>query len=864
MHYSGIACTLLGGNPAQLTFQYHMYGSNMGTLKIMDDSNTVLWQRSGCNPCSWSGSWRSQTVALSGGPFRFEYLRGSSYRGDASIAAMSLQCGMNPPAPPVSPPSVPPPAYPPGCEPDTCPYKIDGHCDDGGWGAEYSDCDLGTDCYDCGPRMSPPPSFPPVAPLNGDPNAFPLIVPLLETRLTVAMPIQDWEDRFNDAGFRANLNAGLRSVFDCFNTPRCEVEIKSATAMEMDWNTACNRALPPPPDQPPLPPSPPPPPLMPPPSPPKAGNATVGDNITVPVVAAASGPTCNRNGTLVTVITTWQHAEVVEFCPPSAPMPPPDPPSPPLPSPPPSPWYDRVNDGVNPMSFQDAFFRAQLRIQGMYPPSPPPPPPPGCISSEQLIAATVNVTERAKTAVNAMTVESVEATIQVPSGTLASLVMGSDKDRTTKGIHMPPSTPPPPPVPSVPPPPPSPPAPPAPPPAFCSNTCNDMGLGTPNVCDDGADLTSQLLMAQAPCSVGSDCDDCPLRPICFSCPDECAAEAIQHNSAERSCLEHHWNLDGCFPQCNNAACGHRHCTTEASIVECLAEEVRLGGDFITAPSDPTDVSILPFNLGQFKLVVNGGLSNVVMADFNVEYTLSWVDHRLKSSACRAVFNLMLSSLGSTESPHVSRYWRPTLDIATEESNPETRDLISSEFSYNMTTSTASLVRQERFIIPQAFYYGFFPFDHQDILLDISVPGTNLTGCTEFVTELRNNEIATGDDIDPMKMLLPATAAWLYDTCSSAHGNCEPAKINNDLFAGPTSNQERCALRIKVRRDNFLELIKNIGPLVVVGYVPVLTLWLDPSLPPLVSGRVSAHIFSVRRARLERNATNAFVCILHAD
>ena len=116
----------------------------------------------------------------------------------------------------------------------------------------------------------------------------------------------------------------------------------------------------------------------------------------------------------------------------------------------------------------------------------------------------------------------------------------------------------------------------------------------------------------------------------------------------------------------------------------------------------------------------------------------------------------------------------------------------------------------------------------------------------------------------MKMLLPATAAWLYDTCSSAHGNCEPAKINNDLFAGPTSNQERCALRIKVRRDNFLELIKNIGPLVVVGYVPVLTLWLDPSLPPLVSGRVSAHIFSVRRARLERNTTNAFVCILHAD
>ena len=41
----------------------------------------------------------------------------------------------------------------------------DGTCDDGGPGAEYSFCELGTDCADCGPRLvwppSPPPSLPP-------------------------------------------------------------------------------------------------------------------------------------------------------------------------------------------------------------------------------------------------------------------------------------------------------------------------------------------------------------------------------------------------------------------------------------------------------------------------------------------------------------------------------------------------------------------------------------------------------------------------------------------------------------------------------------------------------------------------------
>lgn len=35
---------------------------------------------------------------------------------------------------------------------NSCPYANDGECDDGGPGAQYAECTLGTDCADCGPR----------------------------------------------------------------------------------------------------------------------------------------------------------------------------------------------------------------------------------------------------------------------------------------------------------------------------------------------------------------------------------------------------------------------------------------------------------------------------------------------------------------------------------------------------------------------------------------------------------------------------------------------------------------------------------------------------------------------------------------
>jgi hypothetical protein len=50
-------------------------------------------------------------------------------------------------------PSIPPGS--PGCT-NTCRFAGDGQCDDGGDGAEFDLCTLGTDCDDCGPRTVDP------------------------------------------------------------------------------------------------------------------------------------------------------------------------------------------------------------------------------------------------------------------------------------------------------------------------------------------------------------------------------------------------------------------------------------------------------------------------------------------------------------------------------------------------------------------------------------------------------------------------------------------------------------------------------------------------------------------------------------
>ena len=56
------------------------------------------------------------------------------------------------------------------CCADSCQYRADSDCDDGGPGNDYAFCDLGTDCTDCGSRC-PPPSVPPLAASPSSPSS---------------------------------------------------------------------------------------------------------------------------------------------------------------------------------------------------------------------------------------------------------------------------------------------------------------------------------------------------------------------------------------------------------------------------------------------------------------------------------------------------------------------------------------------------------------------------------------------------------------------------------------------------------------------------------------------------------------------
>ena len=63
------------------------------------------------------------------------------------------------------------------CE-NVCTYPADGYCDDGGVGSQYADCDLGTDCDDCGSRSGFP-GNPPSPPLMPAPPLMPPAPPTL-------------------------------------------------------------------------------------------------------------------------------------------------------------------------------------------------------------------------------------------------------------------------------------------------------------------------------------------------------------------------------------------------------------------------------------------------------------------------------------------------------------------------------------------------------------------------------------------------------------------------------------------------------------------------------------------------------------
>jgi len=167
----GLPCTALGSwsNKVPTLGKFQSFKSSTGLDVLFDVAMTGAdCERMTSGVCE---AWADEYV---GKGEKCCLMESSHPRSECFFRHLLDEDAREPPAPPGSPlpsppptylsppppsPSPPPPPSPPpeaqwGCT-NSCWSAADGYCDDGGPGAEYSDCDLGTDCDDCGARTVP-------------------------------------------------------------------------------------------------------------------------------------------------------------------------------------------------------------------------------------------------------------------------------------------------------------------------------------------------------------------------------------------------------------------------------------------------------------------------------------------------------------------------------------------------------------------------------------------------------------------------------------------------------------------------------------------------------------------------------------
>ena len=102
LSYDGSVCAMAGAVVDSVSFHYHMYGATMGTLRV-DAAGSEAWRASG----NKGNAWHTAALAVNAASFHFEYVRGSSWSGDAALDEVTVNCSSPLPALPPSPPMPP-------------------------------------------------------------------------------------------------------------------------------------------------------------------------------------------------------------------------------------------------------------------------------------------------------------------------------------------------------------------------------------------------------------------------------------------------------------------------------------------------------------------------------------------------------------------------------------------------------------------------------------------------------------------------------------------------------------------------------------------------------------------------------------
>ena len=80
--YDGSVCSAIGQGVSTVAFHYHMYGSDMGELRVTNAAGEVVWSLSG----DQGNAWQVVSVGVYSASFAFEYRRGGGWWGDAALA----------------------------------------------------------------------------------------------------------------------------------------------------------------------------------------------------------------------------------------------------------------------------------------------------------------------------------------------------------------------------------------------------------------------------------------------------------------------------------------------------------------------------------------------------------------------------------------------------------------------------------------------------------------------------------------------------------------------------------------------------------------------------------------------------------
>ena len=86
--YDGSACSDTGMSVSTVTFRYHMYGSDMGELRVINAAGEAVWSLRG----DQGNAWNAVSVDVSSSSFTFEYTRGGAWAGDAAVAQVAVTC----------------------------------------------------------------------------------------------------------------------------------------------------------------------------------------------------------------------------------------------------------------------------------------------------------------------------------------------------------------------------------------------------------------------------------------------------------------------------------------------------------------------------------------------------------------------------------------------------------------------------------------------------------------------------------------------------------------------------------------------------------------------------------------------------